>query len=264
MLPKETRPLSTNCVVADHPAILAFAATDPGSVREANEDAVTVESFPSGVLAVVADGMGGAKGGQFASHLAALVIPRAYGESTEQAHCDPGTALLLALEAANASIYAKARSEESLTGMGTTCVSMALTPRQAWVAWVGDSRAYLIRDGGLFQMTEDHSVVAGMVREGLLTPEQASFHGERHVLTKALGTRPEVEVAAWPESVQVRPGDRFLLCTDGLHDLLCEEELLQLGQQSSLSEAAQKLIERAKERGGPDNISVILLEVPRV
>ena len=263
MGPKETRPFGNSGVVEDQPAILTFAATDPGSVREANEDAVMVEVLHSGVLAVVADGMGGAKGGQFASRLAVSVIQRVFTDNTEGDQQDPGTALLLALEAANASIYETARSDQSLNGMGTTCVGMALTPQQAWVAWVGDSRVYLIRDGGLFQMTEDHSIVAGMVREGLLTPEQASFHGERHVLTKALGTRQEVEVASWPQSVQVRPGDRFLLCTDGLHDLLAEDELLELGQHGSMSDAGQKLIEKAKERGGPDNISVILLEVAR-
>lgn len=261
MTPKETRPLSTPGVLEDQAAILTFAASDSGSVREVNEDAVALEPFPSGVLAVVADGMGGAKGGQFASRLAATVIPRVFTEAMNEGRGDPGTALPVALEAANSSIYNQARSDESLKGMGTTSVALALTAQQAWVAWVGDSRVYLMRDGGLFQMTEDHSIVAGMVREGLLTLEQASFHGERHVLTKALGTRPEVEVAAWPQSVQVRFGDRFLLCTDGLHDLLTEDDLLQLGGQGSLREAAAALIAQAKERGGPDNISLILLEV---
>jgi PPM family protein phosphatase len=248
--------------------ILTSSATDPGSVRQVNEDAIAVvcphsdvDMFKSGVLAVVADGMGGANGGRCASNLATSVIPRVYAENIKDGNGDPRKALLRALEAANASIYSRARSEEALSGMGTTCVAVALTPKQAWVAWVGDSRVYLVREHCLFQITEDHSVVAGMVREGLLTPEQASLHGERHVLTKALGTRPEVEVAAWPESMQVRVGDRFLLCTDGLHDLLSEDELLKLGGRGSLSDAAALLVSKAKELGGPDNISAVLLEV---
>jgi serine/threonine protein phosphatase PrpC len=269
LTPKETGPFHEHQTLAEErPSILTFSATDSGSVREVNEDAVAVvcpqsyeDMLSTGVLAVVADGMGGANGGQCASHLAASVIPRVYADTVKGRHGNPGSALLRALEAANSCIYSRAQSDESLSGMGTTCVAVALTPKQAWVAWVGDSRVYLMREDGLFQMTEDHSVVAGMVREGLLTPEQASFHGERHVLTKALGTRPEVEVASWPKSMQVRVGDRFLLCTDGLHDLLSEEDLLQLGGRGSLPEAAAALVRKAKERGGPDNISAVLLEV---
>jgi serine/threonine protein phosphatase PrpC len=201
--------------------------------------------------------MGGANGGECASNIATDLIPQIYAEGG----IDPPTALAHALEAANQSIYKKSRSDEELSGMGTTCVAVALTPKQVWVAWVGDSRVYLIRDGKLFQMTEDHSLVAGMVREGLITSEEASCHQDRHVLTKALGTHPNVEVAVWQESMPVRLGDRFLLCSDGLHDLLTEQDLLDLSGHGSVANAALELVQKAHELGGPDNISAVLLEV---
>ncbi len=253
-----------DCLGEGELTVLSSAATSTGSVREANEDSVSVvcpESYSNllrrGVLALVADGMGGANGGKCASTIAASLIPKIYTENDG----DPPSALEAALKVANQRIYSKAQSEENLNGMGTTCVAMALTPQQVWLAWVGDSRIYLIRNKQLFQMTEDHSVVAGMVREGLLTSEQASCHEERHVLTRALGTRPEVDVAVWRESMPVRVGDRFLLCSDGLHDLVSESELLELGVRGSVAEAAASLVDRANELGGPDNISAILLEV---
>lgn len=254
-----------DCLGEGELTVLSSAATSTGSVREANEDSVSVvcpESYSDllrrGVLAIVADGMGGANGGKCASTMAASLIPKIY---TEKDGDTPSSALEAALKVANRSIFSKAQSEQDLSGMGTTCVAMALTPQQAWLAWVGDSRIYLIRNKQLFQMTEDHSLVAGMVREGLLTSEQASCHEERHVLTRALGTRPEVDVAVWKESMPVRVGDRFLLCSDGLHDLVSESELLELGVRGSVAEAAASLVDRANELGGPDNISAILLEV---
>jgi len=244
--------------------INSSAATSTGKVREVNEDAVCVvcpessnEMLSRGVLALVADGMGGVNGGKCASSIAAAVISRLYAESNER----PPVALGRAIEAANERIYAEGKADKALSGMGTTCAVVALTPEQVWLAWVGDSRVYLIRNRQLFQMTEDHSFVASMVREGLLTSDQATCHEERHVLTKVLGTRPEVEVAVWKESMPVRAGDRFLLCSDGLHDLLTEDDLLEFGIGGPVAEAAAALVERANELGGPDNISAVLLEV---
>jgi serine/threonine protein phosphatase PrpC len=244
--------------------IRASALSSTGAVREVNEDAVSVVYPPRqeallsrGVLAVVADGMGGAKGGSCASEIAIETITRLY----LQDQSDPPSALKKALEAANSRIYNISQKDANLCGMGTTCVAMALTPEQAWVAWVGDSRVYLIRNHQIFQMTEDHSVVAGLVREGLLTSNEAAWREDRHILTRALGTRPEVEISVWEQSMPVRAKDRFLLCSDGLHDLVTDCELLQLAADRPLEESTAALLNRANEQGGNDNISSIILEV---
>lgn len=246
------------------PAIKASALTSTGAVREVNEDAISVFYPPRrktllsrGVLAVVADGMGGAKGGRYASGIAVKTITRLY----QQDHSNPPSTLKKALEVANAKIYDMSQKNVNLSGMGTTCVAVALTPEQAWLAWVGDSRVYLIRNRQIFQMTEDHSVVAGLVHEGLLTGNEALWREDRHILTRALGTRSEVEVSVWDQSMPVRLKDRFLLCSDGLHDLVTELELLRLAADAPLEEATAALLDKANERGGYDNVSSIILEV---
>ena len=238
--------------------------TNAGSVRDVNEDAVSIVHPTSpdalkqrGVLAIVADGMGGAQGGQCASSTAVDVISRLYYSNQDP----PPLALQRALNEANSIIYKMSKRDPKLEGMGTTCVALALTPAEAWVAWVGDSRLYLVRDGQIFQLTEDHSVVAALVRDGLITSQEAALHQERHVLTRALGTKPEGNVSVWDHSMPVRPGDRFLLCTDGLHDLLSDEDLLNLAATGPLEQASAALIEKANHQGGYDNISSVLLEV---
>jgi serine/threonine protein phosphatase PrpC len=244
--------------------IRASALSSAGAVREVNEDAVSVvyphrqdALLSRGVLAVVADGMGGAKGGSCASETAIETITRLYLQ--DQSH--PPAGLKKALEAANSRIYNMSQKDANLCGMGTTCVAMALTPEQAWVAWVGDSRVYLIRNQQIFQMTEDHSVVAGLVREGVLTSNEAAWREDRHILTRALGTRPEIEISVWEQSMPVRVKDRFLLCSDGLHDLVTDIELLRLAADRPVEEATAALLDRANEQGGYDNISSIILEV---
>jgi protein phosphatase len=244
--------------------IATSALTSVGSVREVNEDAISIvcpaqreTSLSRGVLAVVADGMGGVQGGRCASQTAVDVVTRSFLANQEE----PPIALRNALELANTTIYNLSRQDSTLEGMGTTCVAVVLSPEEAWVAWVGHSRVYLIRDGRIFQMTEDHSIAAELVRGGVLTPEQATCYEDRHVLTRALGTRPEVEVAVWDQSMPVRSGDRFLLCTDALHDALTETDLLHFAGHSSLEKAGMELIDRANGQGGYDNISSVLLEV---
>jgi PPM family protein phosphatase len=244
--------------------IRASALTSTGAIRDVNEDAVSVvypprrEALSSrGVLAVVADGMGGARGGSCASETAIETVTRLYLD--DQSH--PPSALKKALEAANSRIYNMSQKDANLCGMGTTCVAMALTPEQAWVAWVGDSRVYLIRNHQIFQLTEDHSVVAALVREGLLTSNEAALHEDRHMLTRALGTRPQIEISVWEQSMPVRVKDRFLLCSDGLHDLVADVELLRLAADGPLEEATAALLDRANEQGGYDNISSIILEI---
>jgi PPM family protein phosphatase len=244
--------------------ITSVALTDVGLVRQVNEDTVAVVTperedllLSHGVLGVIADGMGGAIGGSRASRTAVDVVTQCYVEDSGH----PPQALQKALLAANAAIFKLAQREPDLEGMGTTCVALALTPEQAWVAWVGDSRAYLIRNRQLFQLTEDHSWVSDLVREGVLTAEQAAYHQDRHILTKALGTKREIEISVWEQPIAVRAGDRFLLCSDGLYDLLTEDEILAGATAASVKEASAALIQKANDSGGYDNISSVILEV---
>ena len=178
-----------------------------------------------GVIALVADGMGGCNGGEVASALACEKIPRIYFASNGPAPA----ALRASLEAVNGEIYQAAQAQPSLRGMGTTVVAFAITSSHGWLAYVGDSRLYLIRRGQIYRMSEDHSMVFEMVHKGLLTAEEARNHADRNVLSRALGSRPQVEVSCWEEPFPIQPGDRFLLCSDGLHDLVTDEKMLDLG-----------------------------------
>jgi protein phosphatase len=243
--------------------IRASVATNTGCVRSENQDAAVV-SRPAetkaldthGVMALVADGMGGCKGGEVASALACEIIPKSYF-----AIAGPAPAALRAsLEAANAEIYQMAQAQPGLRGMGTTAVAFAVTRSHGWLAYVGDSRLYLIRRGQIYRMSEDHSMVFEMVHKGLLTAEEARNHEDRNVLSRALGSRPQVEVSCWDEPFPIEPGDRYLLCSDGLHDLVTDEKMLELAQSAEVDVATERLVRTANENGGYDNISVILLE----
>jgi protein phosphatase len=252
--------------------IHASVATDAGCVRTGNQDAA-IFSRPAddralathGVIALVADGMGGCKGGEVASAVACETIPKHYFASAGPIPA----ALRASLEAANAEIYQTAQSQADLRGMGTTAVAFAITGSQGWLAYVGDSRLYLIRRGQIYRMSEDHSMVFDMVHKGLLTPEEARNHQDRNVLSRALGSRPHVEVSCWDEPFPIEPGDRFLLCSDGLHDLVTDEKILELAHSGEVGAATGRLVQASNENGGYDNISVILVEavdasVPRV
>jgi protein phosphatase len=243
--------------------IHASVATNPGLVRTENQDAAIFER-PSddralathGVIALVADGMGGYNGGEVASALACRNIPKAYFASNGPAPA----ALRASLEAVNGEIYQTAQAQPQLRGMGTTAVAFAITSSHGWLAYVGDSRLYLIRRGQIYRMSEDHSMVFEMVHKGLLTPEEARNHADRNVLSRALGSRPQVEVSCWDEPFPVQAGDRFLLCSDGLHDLVSDEKMLAIARSGELDIATERLVRTANENGGYDNISVILLE----
>lgn len=243
--------------------IHASVATNPGCVRADNQDAA-VFSRPAdnralathGVIALVADGMGGCQGGEVASALACEKIPRIYFASNGPAPA----ALRASLEAVNGEIYQAAQAKPELRGMGTTALAFAITSSHGWLAYVGDSRLYLIRRGQIYRMSEDHSMVFEMVHKGLITAEEARNHAERNVLSRALGSRPQVEVSCWDEPFPIQAGDRFLLCSDGLHDLVTDEKMLALAGAGELSVATERLVRTANENGGYDNISVILLE----
>jgi len=243
--------------------IRASVATNPGCVRTENQDAA-IFSRPAddrvlathGVIALVADGMGGCQGGEVASAVACERIPKLYFASSGPAPA----ALRTSLQAANTEIYQAAQSQADLHGMGTTAVAFAVTSSHGWLAYVGDSRLYLIRRGQIYRMSEDHSMVFDMVHKGLLTAEEARNHQDRNVLSRALGSRPQVEVSCWDEPFPIEPGDRFLLCSDGLHDLVTDEKMLELANFGEVAVATERLVRAANENGGYDNISVILLE----
>jgi len=239
--------------------VVVGMSSDVGCVRELNEDSgryVQPEDpevlSHKGVLVVVADGMGGHSAGEVASRLAVEVVTRAYYEDSD----DPRTALENAFHEANHEIHKAAEKDASKTGMGTTCTALVLQNGTAISAHVGDSRLYLVREDSIYLMTEDHSAVMEMVKAGLITLEQARHHPEKNVILRAMGSHPEVEVTTWQEPFPVRAGDHFLLCSDGLYDLVEDEEIKQLVMLSAPPTACENLIALAKERGGHDNITV--------
>jgi PPM family protein phosphatase len=239
--------------------VVASMLSDVGCVRELNEDSGTYiqpddpEVLASkGLLILVADGMGGHSAGEVASKMAVEVITRTYYEDGG----DPQSALKKAFREANRAIHKTAEKDESKTGMGTTCTALVLQNGTAISAHVGDSRLYLVREGSIYLMTEDHSAVMEMVKAGLISLEQARHHPDKNVILRAMGSHPEVEVTTWQEPFPVRAGDCFLLCSDGLYDLIEDEEIKRVVESQEPRSACESLIALAKERGGHDNISV--------
>lgn len=234
------------------------AATDTGVVRETNQDAI----FADDILALVADGMGGHAAGEVA---AAITIELVRDEFHKRPTVE---GLYMAIEAANRAILADARDNSERFGMGTTAIAVGLTRGNDGVVSptlfnVGDSRAYQVRDGALRLLSEDHSVAEEWVRMGRLTPEEAKVHPRRHQLTRALGIEEELEIDVI--SLNALPGDRILLCSDGLSNELSNETLAQLASSpTSLKDSVDQLVAEANQAGGRDNISVILLEFDEV
>lgn len=240
--------------------------SDIGLIRESNEDSAlsfqpedlqVMES--KGVLFVVADGLGGHTRGEVASQLAVNTIRDVY---YQQESGNPLASLRLAIEQANARIYAESLAmspkPEPDQMMGSTCVAAVILGDSVYVANVGDSRAYVVRNGQAHQISLDHSLVAQQLREGLITREQAKAHPDRNKIYRCLGSAT-VEVDAFSE--QVQPGDLLLLCTDGLTELVPEEEMTAIVQQYEPQESVQRLIERANELGGKDNITAVVARV---
>ncbi len=231
--------------------LLAGAATDVGMVREGNEDGFLIDDRLQ--LFAVADGMGGHQAGEVASATALEAL---------RASVATGTALEQAVTAANAAVFEKASADEALRGMGTTLTTLSIDPDGAelLVGHVGDSRAYLVRDGELRQITEDHSLVEELVREGRLTPEQADVHPQRSIITRALGIDAAVNVDLVP--VEIQPGDRILLCSDGLTTMLRPSDIATvLRREPDPGRAADLLVDAANAAGGEDNITALVVEV---
>ncbi len=262
--PSDGAPRATSADASVAYDVIGSVLTDVGCHREVNEDYIRLvqpadeeRTRQRGVLALVADGMGGHAAGEVASHLAGEVITRTFYESKKPA----ALALHAAFMAANRHIYEAASKDERLQGMGTTCTALLLQNGTALCAHVGDSRLYLIRDGHIYVMSEDHSLVMEMVKQGLLSQEEARQHDDKNVILRALGLHPQVEVALWEQPFAVRLEDRFLLCSDGLSDLVKDEEILLLADEGEPEAACAQLVALARERGGYDNISVGLLRL---
>lgn len=229
--------------------IRAGCATDVGRARSANEDAYFEDE--TGRVFAVADGMGGHRAGDVASATALEAVEHELGD---------GATLVDAIVAANAQVFAKAQANPELRGMGTTVTAVQLDEDAALVGHVGDSRAYLLRDGELTQVTEDHSLVEELVREGRLTPDEAAVHPQRSIITRALGVDESVEVETY--QVDLRPDDRLLLCSDGLTSMLRDEEIARvLREEDDPQAAAERLVEAANRAGGEDNITVLVVDV---
>ena len=222
--------------------------TDVGRGRPENEDSHLVD--PEDGLYAVADGMGGHRAGEVASATAIDALKTAYlgGQRLDEA---VGTA--------NAAVFAKAAEDAALRGMGTTLTAIALQDSTALLGHVGDSRAYLMRDGAVTQVTEDHSLVEQLVREGRLTPEEAQNHPQRAIITRALGVDPDVQVDTY--RIDLKPGDRLMICSDGLTNMLSDETIAQtLRRHADPQQAADTLVDMANQAGGDDNITVVLVD----
>ena len=241
------------------------AATDVGLRREHNEDFFATWTPQDalarecrGTVLVVADGMGGSAAGEVASRLAVETVVAKYRDCDED---PPEVALRKALEGAHEAVHARSLESAGLNGMGTTCTAVAIRGRDVFVAHVGDSRAYLIRAGRPLQLTADHSLVAQLVANRLLTPDQAKIDPRRNVLTRSVGVGETVDVDSAQLPGGLLPGDTLMLCSDGLHGLVGDEELARAASHPDLQEACDQLVALARARGGPDNITVILARV---
>jgi PPM family protein phosphatase len=231
--------------------------THTGMVRPANEDTWATESFPIGRLIVVADGMGGHKAGEVASALAANGVVEALRELALKA--TPPEALARAFQRANLAVYQQASKRSESRGMGTTLTAAFIDGDAAIFAHVGDSRAYLIRGVRIEQVTRDHSWVAERVRQGILTADEAKTHRWRNVITNAIGSFPQLRLDLF--GLELREGDTLLLCSDGVSNVLNEEEMLEMiagAANQDLEKIAQTMIEASNAKGAPDNVTVVL------
>jgi PPM family protein phosphatase len=235
--------------VAEH-----YAITDTGLQRPANEDSMLARA----PLFVVADGMGGAQAGEVASRIAV----ETFGENGED-FSDPQHALSAHAHAANARIHELSHSDAAHAGMGTTMSAVYVGEQDVTIAHVGDSRVYCLRGEQLLRLTDDHSLVDELIRQGRLTPQEAEEHPQRSIITRALGPEPHVEVDT--RSFEAAAGDVYLLCSDGLTSMVGEQRMAQLMiEHDRLRDAGRALIEEANRQGGRDNITVVLLRLEEV
>lgn len=232
----------------------AGGSTHVGLVRDHNEDAFLLD----GPLFVVADGMGGHNGGEVAS---GTTIETFHGARKGLAvDPNPVTRLAEVAQAANRAVFSKASGDPELARMGTTLTAAMARDGRLFIAHVGDSRCYRLRDGRLDQLTVDHTLVGEFVREGRITEEQARTHPQRSIITRALGVEPAVPIDSI--TLEVANGDRFLICSDGLYGMLYDEEILSyLTAVPEPQQCSEQLIDAANRAGGEDNTTVIIVDI---
>ncbi len=245
-----------------------YGLTDVGKKREKNEDSLLVRESLG--LFMVADGMGGHQGGECASRLAVKTVDETLthlledpdatlAEDTFVERSDPGELLKYAIRQASRKIFEEASQNPHLRGMGTTAVTLLLQNDKGYIAHVGDSRAYLIRDGAVRQLTTDHSLVAEQLRAGFITPDEVKKHKFKNIITRSVGFQNEVDIDLLVRDLE--EGDHFLLCSDGLTNLVDDGDLGKIVSRNGARESCQKLIELANKRGGDDNISAVVVSL---
>ena len=240
-----------------------WALTDPGESRSQNQDAYQIESLDRHtLLCVVCDGMGGAKSGNVASTLAADVftqeVKRTWTPDMDPERLDQ--MMEAAVKLANFTVFDQSQQFPEFDGMGTTLVALLIQGKKATIVNVGDSRAYLIDSHGILQVTTDHSIVQMMIARGDLTPEKAKHYPGKNLITRAIGTEPHVNCDIFHRKVE--KGSSFLLCTDGLSNLLDDQELLfEVVHGQSKAHCCEQLMDIAKKRGAPDNVTCVLVEL---
>jgi len=235
--------------------MIYYSRTHIGLVRKTNEDSCFATEVDGGFFAIVADGMGGQNGGEVAS---SIVIETAKALLSEKSPCCLSqNDIRRFLIQANHNVLDRADRERELKGMGSTATLVSICGMQAIIGHVGDSRVYLFRDKKLSQLTRDHSYVQMLVESGYITQQEALVHPHRNIITRAIGTEPNLEPDVWTHGLQA--GDVLLLCSDGLNSSVPDEKIADI-LRSGIPEAADRLIEASLAAGGPDNISVVIVQ----
>jgi protein phosphatase len=233
----------------------AWALTNQGKVRKTNQDSYFYQIGEEVTVGLVCDGMGGAAAGDLASRLAANTFVESLGRPAP----DVDTLLAGALAAANQAVYEYSEEHPECEGMGTTLVAALVEGSTAHVINIGDSRCYYLDESGISQVTEDHSVVADLARQGLITPEEARVHPKKNLITRALGTRVAQQGDLF--TVPLQPGGMLLLCSDGLSNQVTDQEMLfEALYGGPVEECCGRLVDIALRRGAPDNVTVVLLQ----
>ncbi len=239
--------------------------TDVGRQRTNNEDSYLYwesedeEEFRrKGRLAIIADGMGGYEGGQEASRLAVETVRHVYDSRFDG---NPQATLLSAFTTAHENIQRYAHDHPQFHGMGTTCTALSIIDRELFFAHVGDTRVYLVRPDSISRLTRDHSYVGRLVESGIVRSEDAESHPQRHILTAALGSGREIFPDSSEKPIPLEPGDKILLCTDGLWSVVPESDLARVVRSHSPADSCRELVNIALERGGPDNVTLLILHI---
>ena len=251
--------------------IKVFGISDVGMRREKNEDRYLVNKDLN--VFMVADGMGGHVGGEYASSLAVEIVEEIFSDMADNSEAsffeknnigeeDYNSQLKHAIKRASTEIYNKAEKDSTLKGMGTTSVVLLVRNNRVFIANVGDSRGYLVRNGEIFQLTEDHSLVGEQLRAGVISERAAKGHKLKNIITRSVGFQKDVEIDVTVKVPQ--EGDKYLLCSDGLTNMVEDKEILEVIEENDLEEAGKVLIDLANARGGDDNITIILSEVSDV